>query len=102
MRSNEQVSDDTTTAETLAEMREGDITRLRRRLSGDLDTIMLMALRKEPERRYASVDQLATDIRSHLKGRPVIARSDTFLYRTGKFVRRNRLMDREIRFRLQL
>src|SRR5205085_11974025 len=45
---------------------------------------------KEPARRYASVDQLANDIRRHLKGRPVIARKDTLIYRTAKFVRRHR------------
>lgn len=64
--------------------------RLRRRLRGDLDTIVLKALRKEPERRYASVEQLAADVRHHLDGRPVTARRDTRRYRAGKFVRRNR------------
>jgi tetratricopeptide (TPR) repeat protein len=62
-----------------------------RRLRGDLDTIVLTALRKEPARRYQSVEQLATDIQRHLEGRPVLARADTFRYRTGKFVRRNRV-----------
>jgi tetratricopeptide (TPR) repeat protein/tRNA A-37 threonylcarbamoyl transferase component Bud32 len=61
-----------------------------RRLRGDLDTIVLTALRKEPARRYQSVEQLATDIQRHLEGRPVLARADTFRYRAGKFVRRNR------------
>jgi serine/threonine-protein kinase len=64
--------------------------RLRRRLTGDLDTIVLKALRKEPGRRYASVEQLAEDLRRHLEGRPVIARPDTFRYRAEKFVRRHR------------
>jgi len=64
---------------------------LRRRLRGDLDTIVLMALRKEPERRYASVDQLAGDIRRHLAGLPVSAHRDTFGYRLGKFARRHRV-----------
>ena len=59
-------------------------------LRGDLDTIVLMALRKEPERRYATVAQLADDLRRYLDGRPVTARPDTWRYRTGKFVRRNR------------
>lgn len=62
---------------------------LRRRLVGDLDTIVMMALRKEPERRYSSVEALAGDIRRHLDGRPVRARPDTLRYRTRKFVRRN-------------
>lgn len=61
-----------------------------RGLRGDLDTIVLMALRKEPERRYASVEQFAGDIRRHLDGLPVTARADTLGYRTAKFVRRNR------------
>ncbi|MBI4904566.1 MAG: protein kinase [Acidobacteria bacterium] len=55
----------------------------------DLDAIVMMALRKEPSRRYASVDQFAGDIRSYLEERPVMARPDTALYRLGKFVRRN-------------
>lgn len=64
---------------------------LRRRLAGDLDNIVLMALRKEPERRYGSAEQLADDLRRHLDGLPVSARRDTFGYRTGKFLRRNKL-----------
>ena len=67
-----------------------DLQRLRRRLAGDLDNIVLKALSKEPARRYASADQFAEDVRRHLAGLPVIARKDTFGYRTGKFVRRNR------------
>jgi eukaryotic-like serine/threonine-protein kinase len=62
---------------------------LRRRLAGDLDTIVLKAMRKEPERRYASAAALADDIRRHLAGLPVSARPDTIAYRAGKFVRRN-------------
>jgi eukaryotic-like serine/threonine-protein kinase len=59
-------------------------------LRGDLDNIVLMALRKEPLRRYASVEQFSEDLRRHLEGLPVIAREDTLRYRFGKFVRRNR------------
>lgn len=62
----------------------------RRRLSGDLDTIVLRALRKEPGRRYGSAAALAEDIRRHLSRRPILARPDTFWYRTGRFVQRNR------------
>jgi eukaryotic-like serine/threonine-protein kinase len=62
---------------------------LRRQLRGDLDTIVLKALRKESERRYGSVEEMARDIRRHLEGRPVLARPDTFAYRTGKFVHRH-------------
>lgn len=65
--------------------------RLRRRLRGDLDNILMMALRNSPERRYASVDRLADDLRRHLAGEPVTARPDTVRYRTGKFIRRHRL-----------
>ncbi|MBI1762910.1 MAG: protein kinase [Acidobacteria bacterium] len=65
--------------------------KLRRSLRGDLDNIVLMALRKEPGRRYASVEQFSEDIRRHLEGLPVSARKDTFGYRTTKFVKRNKL-----------
>jgi eukaryotic-like serine/threonine-protein kinase len=60
-----------------------------RLLRGDLDTIALMALRTEPERRYGSVEQLADDVRRHLEGLPVRARRGTSTYRAGKFLRRN-------------
>jgi non-specific serine/threonine protein kinase/serine/threonine-protein kinase len=70
--------------------RSEDTDRLRRRLAGDLDTIVLKALSKDALRRYASVDQFSEDLRRHLAGLPVIARKDTLGYRTAKFVRRNR------------
>ncbi|MCP3963877.1 MAG: serine/threonine protein kinase [bacterium] len=63
--------------------------KLRRKLRGDLDNIVLKALKKEPERRYGSVEQLSEDLRRHLEGLPVIARADTFGYRTAKFVGRH-------------
>ncbi len=66
-------------------------TKDRRALRGDLDNIILKALRKEPERRYSSVEQFAEDIRRHLAGLPVTARRDTWNYRAGKFISRNRL-----------
>ena len=59
-------------------------------LRGDCDNIVMKALRKEPERRYASVEQLSDDIGRHLDGKPVHARKDTFGYRTGKFVSRHK------------
>ena len=62
----------------------------RRELAGDLDNILLMALRKEPERRYASVALFSEDIRRHLAGLPVLAHKDTTAYRATKFVRRHR------------
>ncbi len=62
-----------------------------RLLRGDLDNIVLMAMRKEPARRYSSVGQFSEDIRRHLEGLPVIARKDTVAYRTSKFVNRHRI-----------
>ncbi|MGA9996168.1 MAG: serine/threonine-protein kinase [Pyrinomonadaceae bacterium] len=60
-------------------------------LKGDLDNIVLTALRKEPERRYKSVEALAEDIEKHLSGLPVAARPNTFQYRASKFIKRNRV-----------
>jgi serine/threonine-protein kinase len=59
-------------------------------LRGDIDNIVLMAMRKEPQRRYASVAQFAEDVRHHLEGLPVLAHGDAFGYRAGKFVRRHK------------
>ncbi|HEX7050199.1 MAG TPA: serine/threonine-protein kinase [Longimicrobiales bacterium] len=75
----------------VAHARGTDPIRLARRLRGDLDNIVLKALRKEPERRYATAEQLAADIHRHLAGLPVTARADTWRYRTRKFVRRHRV-----------
>lgn len=81
---------DTATAEIVSETRDEIPEKLQHRLRGDLDNIVLKALRKEPERRYASVEQFSEDIRRHLEGLPVIARPDTFFYRSSKFVRRHK------------
>ncbi len=62
-----------------------------RELVGDLDAIVLKAMRKEPEQRYGSVEQLSEDIRRHLAGFPVRARRGGWEYRTGKLVRRRKL-----------
>ena len=62
-----------------------------RSLRGDLDNIVLRAMHKEPQRRYESAAQFSEDIRRHLVGLPVIARRDTWSYRSVKFVRRNRI-----------
>lgn len=70
--------------------RAGGATGWGRRLSGDLDTILLRALAREPERRYPSVAAFADDLRRHLAGRPVLARPDTAGYRVSKFVGRHR------------
>jgi serine/threonine protein kinase len=63
---------------------------LARALKGDLDMIVLMAMRKEPQRRYASVEHFSEDIRRYLEGRPVIARRHSWRYRVQKFVARNK------------
>ncbi len=70
--------------------RSTDPGRLRSTLSGDLDTILLMALRKEPERRYASVEAFSRDLANYLLGLPVVARGDAWSYRARKFASRNR------------
>jgi WD40 repeat protein len=61
-----------------------------RRFAGDLDTILLKALAREPGRRYAGVVDFAEDIRRHLAGEPVLARGDSAGYRLGRFARRHR------------
>ncbi len=77
--------------ENVGTTREGSLEKLRNRLCGDLDNIVLRAMRKEPNRRYASVGQFSEDIRRHLVGLPVIARPDTFRYRAAKFVQRHKV-----------
>ncbi|HSS99522.1 MAG TPA: protein kinase [Terriglobales bacterium] len=77
--------------EAVSKVRDGRSAVLKRKLTGDIDNIILKALRKEPGRRYSSVEQFADDIRRYLNGLPVGARADTIFYRTGKFVRRNKV-----------
>ena len=60
-------------------------------LRGDLDRIVLKALRKEPQRRYSSVEQFSEDIHRYLEGLPVSASKGTFSYRTSKYVQRNKV-----------
>jgi serine/threonine-protein kinase len=64
--------------------------RLRRQLRGDLDTIIIKALKKNPEERYSSITALADDLKRYLRNEPISARPDTILYRATKFVRRHR------------
>ena len=78
------------TAEALGEARGLRPPQLRRKLRGDLDNIILMALRKEPARRYASVALLSEDLRRHREQLPVAAQPDTLGYRVRKFVLRHR------------
>jgi serine/threonine protein kinase len=79
----------TATAGTTSRVGAESRSQLRHRLEGDLDTIILAALRKEPERRYATAGEFAADIERHLNGRPVHARNDSVSYRASKFVKRN-------------
>jgi eukaryotic-like serine/threonine-protein kinase len=69
-----------------------DARALRGALSGELDAIVLMALRKEPTRRYATVQAFSDDVLRYLKGQPVQARPDTYSYRIQKFVARRRAL----------
>jgi non-specific serine/threonine protein kinase/serine/threonine-protein kinase len=78
--------------ESVSLARDDKPEKLRRRLSGDLDNVLLMALRKEPQRRYASVGEFSRDIQLHLQDAPVLAHQDTFLYRARKSIRRHRLV----------
>lgn len=81
----------TKTPELVSETREGQPDKLRRRLRGDLDNIVLKALQKEPQRRYDSVAEFSQDIGRHLQHLPVKARRSTLAYRTSKFVQRHRV-----------
>jgi len=64
---------------------------LKRQLRGDLDTIVLTAMRKEPRKRYASAERFAEDIRRYRQGQPVAARGDSLAYRAGKFFGRHKV-----------
>jgi len=79
------------TPDTVARARGGQPHKLRRRLSGDLDNVVLKALQKVPRRRYASAEQFSADIQRHLDGLPIEARPDSQIYRFNKFVRRHRI-----------
>jgi serine/threonine protein kinase/tetratricopeptide (TPR) repeat protein len=77
-------------ARTFEAENEDSPEKLSKRLRGDLDNIVLMALRKEPQRRYVSAEHFAEDIRRHLESLPVRARADTFRYRASKFIIRHK------------
>ncbi|MBL8169118.1 MAG: protein kinase [Acidobacteria bacterium] len=74
------------TPESVSQTREGRPEKLRGRLRGDLDSIVLTALSKDLQQRYLTVEQLSEDIRRHLEGKAVFARQHTRLYRAGKFI----------------
>ena len=75
-----------------AALRTGRGKRWARRISGDLDNILAMALRAEPERRYLSIGQLQSDLRLHLEGKPVAAHRESLWYRSRRFLARHRLV----------
>ena len=90
-RASDRLAGDGPTLEALSEARGLRPQQLRRKLLGDLDTILLMTLRKEPQRRYASVGLLSEDLRRYREGQAVAARPDTLGYRAQKFVGRHRI-----------
>jgi len=75
-------------AEEVSRVRGSDPRTLRRRLAGDLETIVAMALRKKPEQRYGSVEELSDDLRRHLLGQPILARPNRFGYQVLRRLRR--------------
>jgi serine/threonine-protein kinase len=78
------------TPESVSNQRGLQPTELQRRLRGDLDTIVMKALRREPERRYGSVGEFSQDIERYLSGMPVRARKSTISYRSGRLLRRHK------------
>ena len=82
------LSDTTPTRPSLVRVSDRQRTR---EIDADLDNILLMALRKEPQRRYGSVEQFANDLRNYLGGLPVQARGNALRYRMGKFLRRRKV-----------
>ena len=78
------------TPASVSVVRDGTPEKLAKRLRGDVDNIILMALRKEPQRRYSSVEQFANDIRRHLENLPVTATGDMLHYRITKFIARHK------------
>lgn len=83
-------TDPTLTPEAVSKARDSEPKRLRRELEGDLDNIVLKAIRKEPQRRYASAEQFSEDIRRYFERLPVIARQDSLSYRASKFIARHK------------
>lgn len=84
-------TEQTLTPEDVSKLHNSQPDKLRKQLTGDLDNIILKAMRKEPLRRYASAEQFSEDIRRHLEGRTVTARPDTLSYRAKKFIQRNKV-----------
>lgn len=84
-------SDTQRVAEILSDTTPARPSQVQRKIDSDLDNILLMALRKEPRRRYGSVEQLANDLRNYLAGMPVVARGNALRYRAAKFIRRRKV-----------
>lgn len=86
-------ADDTSpvSASDIGRSRSTSAGRLKKELAGDLDNIVLVALRKEADRRYSTAGEMAADINNYLDYRPVAARADSMVYRLGRFLRRNRI-----------
>jgi len=78
--------------EAIAAARATTVRKLRQSLAGDLDTIVIKALKKDPAERYATADAFMQDLQHYLSGEPVLARPDTATYRVRKFVARNRVV----------
>lgn len=81
----------TADTEAIVKARKTTPAGLRKRLSGDLDNIVSAAMRKDPARRYRSVDQFTEEIRNHLENRPIKGRGDSILYKTSRFISRHKL-----------
>lgn len=88
---NAEGEEETVTPEDVSGRRRSEPAALRRVLRGDLDNIVLKAMRADPAARYVSAAALADDLDRYLEGQPVLARGDAFSYRATKFVRRNRV-----------
>ncbi len=82
--------DATRTIENISKTNNKDYEKLKRKLSGDIDNIILKAMQKEPERRYSTVEQFSEDIKRHLEGLPITARKSSVGYRSKKFFERHR------------
>lgn len=80
----------TISPETVSTSRRENFQKIKKRLNGDIDNIVLKAIKKEPERRYSSVEQLSEDIRKYFAGLPITAQKDSALYRAKKFFERHR------------
>jgi eukaryotic-like serine/threonine-protein kinase len=76
--------------ESVSRTREGSIDKLHKKLSGDLDNIISMSIRKEPERRYSSIELFTADIKRYLNNEPVTAHKNSLGYRSKKFFTRNK------------